>query len=143
MKGGLKVDRSLVIPADELTMKFSTSGGPGGQHANKTATRVDLSWNVERSRVLSEGQRARLLTKLASRIDTAGELTMSSDRYRSQMRNRQDVNERLARTVARALKEPRSRRPTKPSRSATERRISNKKHHSEKKKQRKVQPDDL
>lgn len=142
MKGGVKVNRSLVIPGDEVSISFSTSGGPGGQHANKASTKVELAWNPESSRALGPRQRSRLLKRLGKRIDSSGNLRLSSDRYRSQMRNRQDVTERLARTVANALKEQKPRVGTEPSRAAKERRIKEKKRQAEKKRRRTLHPDD-
>ncbi len=143
MRGGVRVNRSVVIPGDELQLTFSQSGGPGGQHANKTSTRVDVAWNVETSRALGPRQRARVLQKLGSRVDSSGNLRLSSDRYRSQMRNRQDVAERLARTVAAALKEPKTRVGTEPSRAAKERRIQEKKRRAETKRQRSIRDEDF
>jgi ribosome-associated protein len=143
VKGGVRVNRSVVIPGDELQITFSTSGGPGGQHANKTSTRVDLAWNVESSRALGPRQRARVLQKLGGRIDSSGNLRLSSDRYRSQTRNRQDVAERLARTVAGALKEAKTRVGTEPSRAAKERRIQEKKRRAETKRRRTLRDEDF
>lgn len=133
---GIRVNRSLVIPPDELRFNFATSGGPGGQHANKTATRAELVWNIDNSRALGPRQRDRLRTRLANRIDSVGNLRVVSDRYRSQMRNRQDVTERLARLVATALRTPKSRVASAPTRASKERRLRAKKHRSEIKRNR-------
>ncbi|MEA2446772.1 MAG: ribosome-associated protein [Actinomycetota bacterium] len=133
---GIRVNRSLVIPPDELRFNFVTSGGPGGQHANKTATRAELNWNVEQSRALGPRQRERIRTRLANRIDSSGNLRIVSDRYRSQMRNRQDVTERLTRLVAGALRTPRSRVATAPTKSSKEKRLRTKRHRSEIKRNR-------
>ena len=138
----IKVKRGLVIPDDELRVTFSTSGGPGGQHANKAATRVEIVWDVERSRVLGPRQRDRILTTLASRIDSSGALRVHSDRRRSQLRNREDAEERLGRLVADALKPVKRRKATAPSRAANEARLRRKKAHSEKKASRRMLPED-
>ncbi|MDQ3645797.1 MAG: aminoacyl-tRNA hydrolase, partial [Actinomycetota bacterium] len=122
----------------ELEMRFSTSGGPGGQHANKVATRVDVSWNVERSGALGPRQRARVKENLGRRIDSSGCLHVSSDRFRSQMRNRQDALERLARLVGEALTPRKERVGTGPTKASKERRLSQKKRRSEVKRARKV-----
>jgi ribosome-associated protein len=132
----LKVSRSLTIPGAEIELTFSASGGPGGQHANKAATRVDLIWNVDRSAVLGPRQRDRIRSKLRHRIDSQGNLRLTSDAQRSQLRNREDVRRRLARMVGEALVPAKKRIGTKPSRSATEKRIQEKKHRGELKRQR-------
>jgi len=129
----IRVNRSLVIPDDELEIRFSTSGGPGGQHANKAATRVEIVWNVERSRSLGPRQRERLLKNLASRLDGAGALRVQSDRRRSQLRNREDAAERLRELVRRALRPRKRRVPTRPSAAANEARLAGKKIRSRKK----------
>jgi ribosome-associated protein len=138
----IRVSRSLVIPDDELEITFSASGGPGGQHANKAATRVELVWNVERSRVLGPRQRQRILRKLATRLDRAGSLRVQSDRRRSQLRNREDAEDRLADLVAGALRPTKRRIPTAPSAAAKEARLSEKKRRSQKKAGRRMIPDD-
>jgi ribosome-associated protein len=123
----LRVSRSLVIPMSEIELRHSTSGGPGGQHANKASTRVDLSWNVDGSSALGPRQRQRIRDRLRTRIDTSGTLQLSSGAYRSQLRNREDVLERLAALLEDALRVEKTRRPTKPSRRAAEERIQKKK----------------
>lgn len=136
MTRDVHVNRSLTIPRDEIKLTFSTSGGPGGQHANKVATRVDLAWNVEASRVLGPRQRQRLKAKLRNRIDSAGNLRLSSDAHRSQMRNREAALHRLEVTVRQALKREAQRRPTKPTKASKEKRLHAKKRRSEVKKLR-------
>jgi ribosome-associated protein len=138
----IRVNRSLVIPNDELEISFSPSGGPGGQHANKAATRVELVWNVESSRVLGPRQRQRILRKLASRIDGSGSLHVQSDRRRSQLRNREDAEARLAGLVAGALRPVKRRIATRPSAAANEARLAGKKRRSQKKAERRIIPDD-
>lgn len=108
-------------------MRFSTSGGPGGQHANKAATRSELTWNLKESRALDEVRRALLVRSLSSRLDAEGSLRLSSDTHRSQMRNRQDVRDRLAKIVAEALEPPKTRTKTKPTKASAERRLRAKK----------------
>jgi ribosome-associated protein len=142
MSRSVRINSHLVIPADEIRLTHSTSGGPGGQHANKAATRVELRWDVAGSRALGPRQRDRLLHRLGSRIDGSGVLRLSSDRYRSQLRNREDVTERLAALVANALKPERRRVATAPSRAAQERRLQEKKRRSALKRARRARPDD-
>lgn len=132
----VRVSGSLKIPANELEMRFATSGGPGGQHANKAATRVELTWNVAASTALGPRQRARLLERLSHRIDSSGNLRLVGDRYRSQTRNREDVTRRLADLVRDALATRRTRVPTKPHVGATEARIREKKRRGELKRSR-------
>jgi ribosome-associated protein len=123
----LRVTRSVVIPMSEIELRHSTSGGPGGQHANKASTRVDLSWNVDRSSALGPRQRERIRDRLRTRIDSSGNLQLSSGTYRSQLRNREDVLERLAALLENALHVEKTRQRTKPSRRATDDRIQQKK----------------
>jgi ribosome-associated protein len=137
----VRVNRSLTIPDDELTLTFVPSGGPGGQHANKSATRAELTWNVKTSRVLGPQQRARLANRLANRFDSTGTLRLTSDRYRSQLRNRFDAEERLARLVADALRPEKPRIGTKPTRASTERRLEQKRRRSATKRARRASND--
>lgn len=124
---GLTVSPSMVIPAAELTWRFSRSSGPGGQGVNTADSRVELSWDVAASAVLTDAQRDRLLTRLASRI-AGGVLTVAASEHRAQLRNREAASARLAALVADALRPPaRARRPTKPSRGSQQRRIEAKK----------------
>lgn len=132
----LRVTRSVTIPARELHFSFETSGGPGGQHANKAATRVVLEWDVAGSAALGPRQRDRVLDALGRRIDSSGRLRITSDRYRSQMRNREDARDRLARLVGDALKPRKARVATKATAAGKERRLRNKKRRSEIKRSR-------
>src|SRR5438445_8375540 len=94
--------RGKVIPADELSWRFSRSSGPGGQSVNTTDSRVELSWDVAASTALSESQRARLLSRLGGRL-VDGVLTISASEHRAQLRNRVAARERLAALIAGAL----------------------------------------
>ncbi|MGH2756963.1 MAG: alternative ribosome rescue aminoacyl-tRNA hydrolase ArfB [Actinomycetota bacterium] len=132
----LKVSRSLSIPAREIKLSFETSGGPGGQHANKAATRVVLEWNVNRSDALGPRQRMKIAEHLRRRMDGSGTIRIASDRYRSQMRNREDALDRLAALLADALKPRKTRLATKPSAGARERRLEQKRRRSEVKRSR-------
>ena len=130
VQSGLRINRTLTIPEDELRFRFSASGGPGGQHANKAATRAELSWDVAGSRAPGPRQRQRIRVKLANRIDASGVLRVVSDTHRSQLRNRQDALDRLGEMVAGALRQEKKRVATKPSRAANERRMQSKKKRS-------------
>lgn len=125
------------IPAIELSWSASRASGPGGQHVNKTSTRVTLEWSITRSAVLDDAQRARLLEKLAGRITNEGVLQVHAEDARSQLRNRELAAVRLAELVEAALRRPKARRPTRPSRGAKERRLKAKKVRSDTKSTRK------
>ena len=120
----------LAIPEDELVELASRSSGPGGQHVNKSSTRVTLRWSVIRSRALDREQRERLLVRLGSRLTRAGELVVHADRARSRARNREAARRRLAELVTAALRVERSRRATAPTRTSRERRLESKRRQS-------------
>ncbi len=130
------VNESLSIPRSELDIRVSRSSGAGGQHVNKTSSRVEIFWNVLASRALSEEQRTRLREKLASRLTTDGSVRVVASDMRSQSRNRDLAEERLVDLVRRALIIPRKRKATKPTRAAKEARLESKKRHSSKKRER-------
>jgi ribosome-associated protein len=136
--GDVRVNSHLVIPAEELRLTLSPSGGRGGQHANKVATRVELRWDVAGSPSLGPRQRARIMQDLRGRIDNSGILRLSSDRYRSQTRNRDDVLGRLGELVATALKPRKRRVATAPSTTARERRLKEKRRRGEVKRARRA-----
>ena len=119
------VNGRLVIPAAELTWRFSPSGGPGGQHANTSNTRAEVVFDISSSAVLSGGQRSRLIERFGS------QLAVSVDDTRSQTRNRQIAMERLAARLADALQPTKKRRATKPGRGAKERRLKSKRQRSQ------------
>jgi len=132
----IEITPTLSIPLDELKFRFSRAGGPGGQHVNKSETRVELSFDVANSPSLTEWQRQRILEKLAGQIDSAGVLHLVASSERSQLRNREEVIERFRRLLAAALR-PRARRiPTRPTAASRERRLAKKHRRSEIKKWR-------
>lgn len=137
---GIEVVDGLVIPRSELDMRTSRSSGAGGQHVNKTSSRVEISWNVLHSRVLSDEQRARIMIRLASRISEEGTVRVVASDTRSQLRNRETAERRLGETIARALAIQKRRRPTRRPRAANEARLNEKKKHSDKKRERKQRP---
>jgi ribosome-associated protein len=126
----LPVQAGLVIPGSELEESASRSGGPGGQHVDKTSTRVSLRWNVERSACLTRAQRGRLRRKLATRLTARGDVVVHARRHRSRARNRELARERLAELVRGALAVQRRRVPTRPSRASRERRLEAKRRRS-------------
>jgi ribosome-associated protein len=128
--GVVRVTPSLSIPLSELQVRFTPSGGPGGQHANKVSTRVELRFDVAGSPSLGPRQRARLLGRLGP------EVRVVADDERSQLRNRQLAVERFRARVADALHVDKPRRPTRPTRGAKERRLAQKRQQSERKRNR-------
>src|SRR5262247_4508939 len=120
----LTITETLEIPLAELYFQFSRSGGPGGQHVNRSATQVELTFDVANSPSLTITQRARILSQLKSYIDTRGILHLSSQTTRSQHRNRAEVVERFALLLQRALHVPKRRIPTQPSAAAAARRLA-------------------
>lgn len=128
----LRVTDALTIPDHELSWRFDTSGGPGGQHANRSATRVTVEFDVAASPTLTPQQRKRILESESNPV------TATVNTSRSQWRNRQLARKRLAETLAAALAPPPPpRRPTKPSRSARQQRLNEKRKRGEIKRQRK------
>jgi ribosome-associated protein len=126
----LIINETVSIPLSELVYTASRSSGPGGQHVNTSDTRIQVRWNVQETSALSEPERFRVLTKLASRLTEAGELILASDTHRSQRRNKEDVTERLAEMVAQALVRPKPRKKSKPTRAAREKRLDEKRKKS-------------
>jgi ribosome-associated protein len=126
----LRVRPGLTIPADEIQESASRSSGPGGQHVNKTETRVTLRWNVVESGVLDAAMRQRLLSKLGGRITRLGHLVVHAQRFRSRGRNRELARERLAELVREALQTERQRVATAPSRGQRRRRLEDKRRRS-------------
>jgi ribosome-associated protein len=140
---GVPIANSLVIPEDELRFRFSRSSGPGGQHVNRSATQVELLFDVAHSPSLSDEQRGRIQEALANRIDQEGVLHLTSSGSRSQRRNRDEVVARFQGLLRRALHVPRARRPTRPSEAARRRRLQAKRQRAEAKRQRApVEPED-
>ena len=133
---GIRVNQSLVIPRAELTTRASRASGAGGQHVNKTSSRIEIEWNVGDSPSLSDEERARLFKRLASRLSDNGIIRIVASDTRSQHRNREAAERRLAESIAKALTVPKKRKPTKRPRSADEERLSQKKKHSERKRER-------
>jgi len=134
--------RGLTIPDAELVERFSRSSGPGGQSVNTTDSRVELTWDVASSAVLSDDQRRRVLDALATRI-TDGVLTLVASEQRSQLQNRGAARARLANLVGDALTPPPpARRATKPSRAARARRVEAKKQRGRLKANRQRPADD-
>jgi ribosome-associated protein len=126
----LRVTRTVRIPLDELEWRFTTSGGPGGQHANRSNTRAEVLFDVDSSQALGPRQRARLRQRFGPMVRAV------SGEHRSQARNRDEALGRLAERIADALRVERPRVPTAPSAAARARRLEQKRRRSETKRRR-------
>ena len=129
----LRVNGFLAIPRSELAVRATRSGGPGGQHVNTSSTRVEVLWNVPGSAVLFDDQRNIIVHALRTRLSAAGDLRVVASDTRSQTRNRALAEQRLVEIVRRALIVKKPRKKTRPTRSAVERRLAEKKLHSKRK----------
>ncbi len=138
----LPISARLAIPREELLLRASRSSGPGGQHVNTSSTRIELTWNVAQSPVLSDQQRATLLRRLATRLDSSGAIRVVCQAGRSQLQNRETALARLAELVAAALIEPKKRKATRPTKASKIRRVEAKKQRGELKRERRRKGDD-
>lgn len=136
---GIKLDQ-IIVPDAELEWRVARSGGPGGQHVNTTESKAELRWNIAESAVLTETQRQRLIERLSARLTSDGTLILHGSQYRSQYRNRQAVVARFRAMVEAALAPPKTRRRTRPSRGARQRRLQDKRYRSEIKRSRRDPP---
>jgi ribosome-associated protein len=128
--GYLEITPALLLPLAELDYRATRSGGPGGQHVNTSSTRIEVWWDVRASPALTEEQRARLLARLSSRLDSEGRLRVVASESRSQLRNREAATERLRELVVSALAVRKPRKRTKPSRAAKAARLEAKRRRS-------------
>jgi ribosome-associated protein len=120
----IRVTRSVVLPLEDIQLRFSRSSGPGGQHAQRSETRVEAVFDVEASRALTDAQKRRVIGR------TGPVIRAVAQDERSQLRNRELAIERLVGTLREALKVPRKRRPTKPTAASRERRLEQKRRRS-------------
>ena len=132
----LTVTPDLSIPDGELEERFVRASGPGGQNVNKVATAVELRFDAGRSSVLSDDVLVRLRTIAGTRMTADGILVIDARRHRTQAQNREDARERLAELLRQAIRRPRRRRKTKPTRGSVEKRIESKKRRAETKRAR-------
>ena len=132
------VTPQLSIPFSELDYSASRSGGPGGQHVNTSSTRIEVWWDVAGSPTLTPEQRAQLLERLRTKLDSTGRLRLVSSGSRSQLRNREDVTERLRSVVASALTVRKKRKPTRPSRASKAARLEAKRRRAMTKERRRA-----
>jgi ribosome-associated protein len=134
--GSLFIRARLTIPSDEVALRVTTSGGPGGQHANRSLTRVVVSFDVEGSLVLTHADRELLLEKIGPVVRS------SASRFRSQGQNRSAALEQLAQKIATGLTRLPPRRPTKPTKGSKVRRVDEKKARGRVKQQRRTPVED-
>jgi len=132
MDDPMQLGRGVRVPLREVEVRASRSSGPGGQHANVTASRVEASFDVRASTALSPEQKRRVIARLGPRVSAIAQDS------RSQTRNRELALERLRRRLSAALAVPRARVPTRPSQSAVQRRLAAKRHRSERKRARRA-----
>ena len=130
----MRVARGVDIPLEEIELRASRSSGPGGQHANVTASRIEAVFDVAASQALSDAQKRRLMARCGPRV------TAVAQDARGQARNRELALERLRERLERALHVPRSRRPTKPTKASRERRLESKRRQSDRKSNRRRPP---
>lgn len=138
----LVVNDSIRVPAAELSLSFVRSSGPGGQNVNKVNSKAVLKWNVATTSSLSDGVKSRFFKRYGRRINQAGEVVLSSDRFRNQPRNVSDCYEKLRQLIQSVLTAPRKRIKTRPSKSSVERRLTSKRHRSERKQSRQYREED-
>ena len=136
MAEDLQIQNGVIIPGHELELKASLSGGPGGQHVNKTHSRITLRWHLDSSQALSERQRSYLAMRIANRITNAGFVVVHCGTYRQQRRNIQGARQLLKELIYTGLQRPKKRRPTRPTRSSQRKRVARKKKRGELKQNR-------
>ncbi len=128
----MQLGRHAAVPLSEIVVRASRSSGPGGQHANVTASRIEAGFDVDASNALSDEQKRRISARYGRRV-----VAVAQD-ARSQARNRELALERLRRRLESALTVPRQRRPTKPSEAARRRRLETKRRQAERKRARRT-----
>jgi len=137
----LIINARIQIPRDELKMTFVRSSGPGGQNVNKVNTKVLMRWDVTTTTRLTQGVRQRFLVQFARRIAADGYVSITSQRFRDQSRNVNDCMEKLRQMIIAVLEPPKKRKATRPTRSAMEGRLKQKREMSQKKQGRGFRPD--
>ncbi len=134
--GEVRIDRSVSIPEEEIELSFARAGGPGGQHVNTSSTKVELRWDIGASRALDETQRRRVREHLGNRVTKDDVLVLHASEHRSQSQNRRAVVGRFRNLLREALRPPKRRVPTRPTRASEERRLESKRRRAEKKRLR-------
>ncbi len=130
------VKNGIVIPDHEIEIATSRAGGPGGQHVNRTDTRITVRWNVHKTQALNDTQKQRVLQNLQSKLTTEGDLIIHDSSSRSQQQNKENALRRLAIEISKALYVPKKRMATRVPKAAKESRIESKRKHGALKKMR-------
>jgi ribosome-associated protein len=138
----IRVTQTVVIPRSELVVRATRSGGPGGQHVNTSSTRIEITWDVMRTRALTDDERARVVSRLGARISDEGAVRVVASDSRSQRQNRERAEARLSDLIRRALAVPKARKRTRVPRGAVEARLEGKRRQREQKRQRRWKGDD-
>ncbi len=128
IKNDVSVKNGIIIPEHELEITSSRSGGAGGQHVNKTSTKITVRWNVKNTNALNDDQKQRVLEKLSSQLTAEGDLIIHSSATRSQEQNRKMALVRLAQIISKALHVPKKRMATRVSQGAKAARLEEKSH---------------
>lgn len=130
MKSDIFIKPGIIIPESELEITTSRSGGAGGQHVNKTDTRITVRWNVFSTAALTDDQKHRVVTNLKSQLTSDGDLIVHNSTTRSQLQNKELAFKNLAEVVRKALYVPKKRVATKVSKGVKEKRLASKARHS-------------
>ena len=138
----IRVTETVVIPRSELNVRATRAGGPGGQHVNTSSTRIEITWDVTRTRALTEDERARVVERLGARVSDEGTVRVVASDSRSQRQNREHAEARLGHLLRRALAVPKARKRTRAPRGAVEARLEGKRRQGERKRQRRLKGDE-
>ncbi len=138
----IRITNRVSIPSAQVDLSYARSGGPGGQHVNKTSSKVLLRWNLVSSRALTDEDRVWLEQRLATKLTEEGDLLVTSERYRDQGRNVDDAVAKFAELLRNALARPKKRRKTKPTKASQRKRVNEKRRRGALKKERRRRDDD-
>ena len=138
----IRVTQMVAIPRSELVVRATRSGGPGGQHVNTSSTRIEITWDVMRTRSLTEEERTRVVARLGARVSDEGTVRVVASDSRSQRQNRERAESRLSDLIRRALAVPKARKRTRVPRGAVEARLERKRRLGERKRQRRWKGDE-
>jgi ribosome-associated protein len=138
----IRVTQTVAIPRSELVVRATRSGGPGGQHVNTSSTRIEITWDVMRTRALTDDERTRAIARLGARVSDEGTVRVVASDSRSQRQNRERAESRLSDLIRRALAVPKARKRTRVPRGAVEARLDEKRRLRERKRQRRWKGDE-